>query len=72
ARPLRPNSKHAIPIQQAVVGDSSIAVDLTRFKIRGGWKPGTYHLALRAQNLHARKDWTYTSDISSPFKLTVE
>ena len=70
-RPARPNRGHATPIQQAVVADSSIAVDLTGFKIRGGWKPGTYHVTLRVQNLHDRKDWTYTSDISPPFKLTV-
>lgn len=71
-RPSRPTCRYAIPIQQALVQDSSILVDLTRFRIRGGWTPGNYHVALRVQNCRDKNDWTYSSDISLPFKLIVE
>ena len=70
-RPLRPGSRYVISVQDVELKGSTIQFDLTQFNIRGGWIPGRYHLALRVQNCRSPEDWSFSSDISEPFTLTI-
>lgn len=68
--PPRPNSSYALSIMDLAFQEARLQVDLSRFRIRGGWIPGQYHLSIRVQNGRS-PHWTYSSDISPPFKITV-
>ncbi|MBX7220004.1 MAG: hypothetical protein K1Y36_08655 [Blastocatellia bacterium] len=71
-RTPRSNSAHVITVSQLkVVHYTGLEVDLAQFKIRGGWKSGRYQAVIRVQNCHSSQDWTYSSDISAPFKFTI-
>ena len=48
-----------------------LRIRLDAFNIRGGWVPGKYHLSLRIQNFHSPLDWSWSAEISRPFKLTI-
>jgi len=72
ARPARQSCTYSIPIQKTDVTNNAIQIDLTHFRIRGGWVPGDYYVSIRVQNCRDGSDWTYSSDISKPFILTVK
>ena len=46
-------------------------VSLSRFRIRGGWIPGRYHVAIRLQNFHDPEDWLITSEVSESLKVRI-
>lgn len=72
ARPPKSNCQHSISItKQILTRPDIIRVPLHEFSIRGGWTPGRYHLAVRVQDLHAPRDWSWTCDISPPIKITI-
>lgn len=70
-RPPRRKSQYALPITEISFQGTELQVDLSRFGIRGGWIPGQYHVAIRVQNCRNPGDWSYSSDISAPFRITV-
>lgn len=69
--PPRANSPHVIPIADCKAVKSGYELDLRKFSIRGGWKPGRYHIAMRAQYCNDPEEWSFRSDISPPFKITI-
>lgn len=51
--------------------DTVMRIRLDTFRIRGGWKTGTYYLSLRVQNFHSPTNWSWSSSISRPIKLKI-
>lgn len=72
ARPPKPQARGALPIShQWLTTPSMLRLRLDEFSIRGGWRPGRYHLAVRIQNLHDPQDWSWSSDISGPVQISI-
>lgn len=51
---------------------STVLLDLAKFNIRGGWTPGRYHVAIRAQNCRDPNEWRFSADISQPIKFQIQ
>jgi len=72
SRPPKSNSPHTQSLSDcSSPTPNSVRVRLDLFSIRGGWKPGRYHMTIRVQNFHEPDHWAWTSDISEPFKITI-
>lgn len=67
------NTSRTIPLPANTVSDAAngISVRLDDLSIRGGWIPGRYHLTLRLQNCHLADHWSWSCELSKPFKVTV-
>jgi len=73
ARPPRHNSQDAVTIDDLkVAGRDSIKLNLSAFRIRGGWTPGKYHVSLRLQNFHQADHSSWSSEISAPFVIRLK
>ena len=71
ARPPRPHSQDVLTLDDVKeVGGDALRIDLRRLRVRGGWIPGRYHLALRTQNFMA-DGWSWSSEISAPIKFEI-
>ena len=72
-RPPRRNSKHVQTLLDCRVPKPGlIECRLDQFNIRGGWRPGKYHLSVRIQNFHEPGSWTWSSQVSKPIKLRID
>jgi hypothetical protein len=65
----RSGSHHLVEVPQPALTGGGISLDLRAWPVEGGWQPGTYRLALRAQVRDRSGAWE--SSISPPFKITV-
>jgi hypothetical protein len=71
ARPPRPMSHDTVSLHDARIENEEIQVDLTKFRVRGGWIPGRYYASIRVQNLHDPEETKCSARISSPFQFTI-
>ena len=71
-RPPRANSLDVIFLDaQSLSGEGTDNLDISRFRIRGGWKPGKYHASIRVQVSSTGEENNWESEISSPFKFHI-